>query len=289
MIAELKANEIQLSEAEHAMAKEYGSIVDEQLDDFRKRSLELRDDLTSEDDTLEQIRLRQKVSGLESWIQALDSLWSEWRHGDRIRHAEEQNIKHLLDRIIYETGELNFQIGSGDLTSPSVHSSGKSAEALMSELELSHNESVARLFENKSLAQAFKVMVQHQRAHLHKQLALLKKHRIFGKVFPYVTAVITPILSALIPPLVAGGAIVTTLAQKLVTDLLLAAGNALVNLSRTIPEQNWIRGIKSATAKENEVERQINEYRARWKESQNQQQAAEQRQQGVKRKRLEAI
>lgn len=259
MIAELKVMETQIADASQNLARQSFALGQNKVKSWHGKNLKLRDELLQNTDPREQIQLKSQIAKWNAWIQSVRSIWQEWRQDGREDDAQSRRTQAMLTRVLASTNDLNFNlVQKNEASSPAMDSSEAVAETLKAQSGQLHLMANVNAFTRESIQKNYENLFQKQRESMQKQLQALNKHAFFGKLMPYITAIVIPILTAVVPGLVATMGVATALLQKLLADFLVAAGTALVNLAGVIPQENQLEQYRGQQEFESGVQTELN-------------------------------
>lgn len=259
MIAELKVMETQIADASQNLARQSFALGQNKVKSWHGKNLKLRDELLQNTDPREQIQLKSQIAKWNAWIQSVRSVWREWRQDASENDAQSRRTQAMLTRILASTNDLNFNlVQKNEASSPAMDSSEAVAETLKAQSGQLHLMANVNAFKRESIQKTYDELFQKQRESMQKQLQALNKHAFFGKLMPYITAIVIPVLTALVPGLVATMGVATALLQKLLADFLVAAGTALVNLAGVIPQENQLEEYRTQQEFESGVQTELN-------------------------------
>ena len=182
----------------------------------------------------------------------------------------------LIENIFSELNTLHFSLADplhNDLK-PLLPSDSRSHMAQDTLLK-SQSENIA-LFQSSNQQERLSQGQQTARLHawqlnlLNQAQKLLKKQKIIGRVMPFVSAVILPVVQTLVPLALAGVVFTSLVVESLVSKTLVAAGTALLNLGQTFALNQPQKKISAVNHNLTEVSQEIQKKGQHEKENSNQ-------------------
>lgn len=195
----------------------------------------------------EEINVRRALENAQKYLKSWLSRQSEIV--DR-RNKQRQRILSLLNDV--EGTEQKIMAKNPDEKASYPQSIGQAAvnNALATSQRAAADLRKTENLQKDSHHQELLDSLDEQKGAIHKILSALKKQRILGKVFRFIPTLVLPLVSALMPPLMATLGIGNAILQSLVAKLITSAADGLMQLSAYIANRPVIKNITTAKMRE---------------------------------------
>lgn len=264
--AELQTLQLGLAAEEQAQTRGILGHLRDQLKILRQNRAEKQEEWIKTGEIKTSLRGSRHLTNLGEWIKTVGDYFDNVIHHDRHENTMAQRSDQIMEKITAETEDMRFLLAQKRDNFVSSANTGllqTESDSVQAQLTNENALHTAHAQEMRSLALVVKDLIARVRSQIDKQMAAVKKQGIMNKVFPYVSTVVMTVMAVGMPALVATMGIVVAATQKIVADLLMAAGMALFNTGKTFLQQGVQDKIKSAAARADRLEKNQQDESAR--------------------------